>query len=421
MNLNLRVIIIPFLVILSINNQAQTAGCMDLNANNYSSSATVNNGSCVYATTNYTPTFITNLDVEMDESSALIAIDGHTWTLNDSGNPAAIFQLDTLNGNVLRTVYISNASNHDWEAMAQNNTHIFLGDFGNNGGSRQNLRILKISKSQLNITTNDSVQAEIIRFVYPEQTDFTAGNNNTNFDCEAFVFADDSLHLFTKNWINTQTSHYVIPADSGSYNARLSETFNVGGLVTDASIDIPSGHVVLLGYKNIGFNVYTCFSWLLSDYPGQQYFSGNKRKIEIGNALALGQTEGVHIYANNTGFISSESISNATLGINEPAKLHRFDLNPYFPKYAAPGLSIAEQTEEQPIIYPNPTSQSFTFKSRYNTDIKYVLYNTLGKAIMNGLIHFGDNTIHIDFLPKGSYFLQLENEKQNNTVAIIKN
>jgi len=421
MNLYLNASLFSVALLFSVSVPAQVNGCMDMNASNYSAAATVNDGSCTYPNTNYTPVFVTNLEVEMDESSALTAIDGHIWTLNDSGNPAVIFQLDTLNGDMLRTIYISNAPNHDWEAMAQNDTHIFLGDFGNNGGSRQNLRILKIAKSQLNITMNDSVQAEIIRFVYPEQMDFTPGNNNTNFDCEALIFADDSLHLFTKNWINTQTSHYVIPADSGSYNARLSETFNVGGLVTDASIDIPSGHIVLLGYKNIGFNVYTCISWLLSDYSGHQYFSGNKRKIEIGNALVLGQTEGVHIYANNTGFISSESISNATLGINEPAKLHRFDFNPYFPKYAEPGLSIPEKTESQPIIYPNPTNQSFTFKSAHDTDIKYTLYNTLGEAVIKGAMHFGDNTVNIDFLKKGSYYLQLGNEKQNNTIVIIKN
>jgi hypothetical protein len=421
MNVNLGILLLSFAFLFSASVRAQVSGCMDMNANNYSPSATLNDGSCVYATTNYSPILITNLVVEMDESSALIEIDGGIWTLNDSGNSAAIYQLDTLNGDVLRTVYISNAPNHDWEAMAQNNTHIFLGDFGNNSGARQNLRVLKISKSHLNITTNDSLQAEIIRFIYPEQTNFTGGNNNTDFDCEAFFFSNDSLHLFTKNWVNAQTSHYVIPADSGSYNARLAETFNVNGLITDASIDTTNGHIVLLGYKNIGLNVYLSFSWLLSDYAGTQYFSGNKRKIELGNALQLGQTEGIHLYADNTGFISAESIFSSSLGIDQPAKLHRFNFNPYFPRYTQPGLSIFEQKEEQQIVYPNPTNHFFTFKSPYDADIKYTLYNTLGEAVMNGLMYFGDNMLNIGFLKNGSYYLLLEDEKHNNTIVVIKN
>lgn len=402
-----------FLLFTGIYTQAQTPGCTDANASNYSPAATVNDGSCLYPASNYAPVLVSELVTELNESSALLRIGSTFWTLGDSGNPANLYELDSLTGQVLRTVYIANAPNTDWEALTQNDTHLFVGDFGNNTGARQNLRVLKISKAYL--VAGDTVTAGNIRFHYPEQTDFTPGNNNTDFDCEAFFFGGDSLHLFTKNWLSESTQHYTLPTDTGTHAAQLTETFDTDGLITDAATY--GTHSVLLGYKNIGFGVYTCFLWLLSDYTNNHYFTGNKRRIEIGNALQLGQTEGICLHNDHAGHISSESIVNGTLGINEPAKLHRFDMAAYFPAPIHMGLETASDVEYT--LYPNPASNTITLQVPINTASTFLLVNTQGQTIQQGTLQPGPNHIDISQLSTGTYFLY-PNQAFSKKISFLK-
>jgi hypothetical protein len=280
-----------------------------------------------YPTVRYKPNFITNLPGEINETSGLLFINGQLWTLNDSGNKPEIYQIDSTNGNVLRTIVISNAVNTDWESMAQDDSNVYIGDFGNNAGNRTNLRILKIAKNDITNPENDSVKADYIYFVYPDQTQFPTAVNKNNFDCEAFIFCNDSLHLFSKDWVDQQTRHYVIPAEPGRYKARLVEKFQADGLITDASINA-KGNIVLLGYKNTVARSYICFVWLLSGYKGSLFFSGRKHRLALGSALHLGQTEGIVLKNDNTGWISSESIQAGWF--SESAKMFRFNFNSLF-------------------------------------------------------------------------------------------
>lgn len=146
------------------------------------------------------PEFITKLPPRLNETSGLVFFDGNLWTINDSGNPPELFSIDTANGNILRALRISNADNKDWESLTQDDSSLYIGDFGNNYGNRTDLRILKISKADLLSPSADSVRADCINYSYPDQTRFAPGLNKNNFDCEAFIFYNDSLHLFSKNW-----------------------------------------------------------------------------------------------------------------------------------------------------------------------------------------------------------------------------
>jgi len=49
------------------------------------------------------------------ETSGLIFLDGRLITHNDSGDGAKLYEIDTLTGDVLRTVFIRNAPHRDWE------------------------------------------------------------------------------------------------------------------------------------------------------------------------------------------------------------------------------------------------------------------------------------------------------------------
>lgn len=271
----------------------------------------------------YSPSFLTNLSFSILETSGLAYVDGGLWTHNDSGNSNELFQFSNSDGGVLKTVTISNALNVDWEAMTQSGTHLFVGDFGNNSGNRTDLTILKVAKSQM--LAASEVIAEKITFTYEDQSDFSAAPNANNFDCEAFFFANDSLYLFSKNWLDNQAKVYVLPSSAGNYEADLKTTFDTQGLITGSSINSSTGDIVLLGYTNEQANSES-FVWLLSGYTGSNFFGAKKSRINLGSVLNLGQTEAVFLSNDNTGWITSESIQ--LLGL--PAKLYSFDFKNFF-------------------------------------------------------------------------------------------
>ncbi len=299
-------------------------GCTDPLASNYNANATLNDGSCVYNTTNYSMNLICNLSDTLLENSGLIREGDKLYTFNDSGSSHKLFELDT-NGNILRSIYISGATNIDWEALSSNSTHVFIGDFGNNNGNRQDLCVYRLQKSDLNL---DTVIAEKMVFFWSDQTQFTAQPNANNFDCEAFFAQEDSLVLFTKNWGDLKTKMYRLPVFwSDTLMAQLTDSFNVDGLITDACKYPNSNEVFLLGYKNNGNNFYTSFIWNLWDYPSNHCFSGHKRRIEIGNVLTVSQTEGIAMKSAHKGYVSAEKVVSI---ITIAPKLFEFDFSSYF-------------------------------------------------------------------------------------------
>ncbi|HMC98451.1 MAG TPA: hypothetical protein VKG92_12405, partial [Flavobacteriales bacterium] len=56
------------------------------------------------------PTVITPLNTSLNETSGLVVVNGEVWTQLDSGNPNALYRIDPANGQVLRTVTVTNAT-----------------------------------------------------------------------------------------------------------------------------------------------------------------------------------------------------------------------------------------------------------------------------------------------------------------------
>ncbi len=305
-------------------------GCTDPQATNYDVNASINDGSCIYPPTNYTLSLINNLSDVLQENSGLIRVGNLLYTFNDSGSGAVIYELDTL-GTVLRTIVISGATNVDWEAITSNSTHVFVGDVGNNNGNRHDLCLYRFLKSDL---TLDTIQAEKLAFYWSDQTQFTSLPNANNYDCEAIVADADSITLFSKNWEDLQTRRYRLPTFwTDTIAAQLMDSFNVDGLITDACTDTIAHRSYLLGYKNNGSNFYTSFVWCLWDYQNQDVFSGNRRRIEVGNVLNLAQTEGIALNASNKGYISSEKVASV---ITIAPKLFQFN----FSQFVEPTASV---------------------------------------------------------------------------------
>jgi hypothetical protein len=112
----------------------------------------------------------------------------------------------------------------------------------------------------------------------------------------------DSIYLFSKNWGNNNTKLYRLPKQAGDYVAEKICTYPINGLVTGADINNEFNEIILIGYKN---EIWIPFVFLLFDYQYNDFFSGNKRRIDL-PYITSAQTEGICYYKNKNVFISSE-------------------------------------------------------------------------------------------------------------------
>ncbi|MBV4359342.1 T9SS type A sorting domain-containing protein [Pinibacter aurantiacus] len=305
-------------LLLSFSKLHAQSGCTDAAANNYNASAKTNDGSCKYNDIMLTPSIKYAMDNTLRETSGLLWWDGKVWTFNDSGGLPAIYAIDSATGTITKTVTISNATNIDWEEITQDDQYIYIGDFGNNAsGNRKNLRIYKIAKADVQSST--SVTAQAINFSYSDQTDFTAtASNQTNYDCEAFVAYNDSLFLFSKDWVDFHSRLYSLPKTPGTYTARLKADILVDGLITGATILPSQKTIVLTGYST----VLVPFLYLLYDFSNNDFFAANKRKVQLNSAFT--QMEGIASISDTYFFVSNEFFQRSI--ITTPARLQSINL-----------------------------------------------------------------------------------------------
>lgn len=381
-------------------------GCTDPRATNYSPAATINDGSCQYATTSTTLVTKTPLASAVAESSGLQLTSQGLWTFNDSGNLPVLFKVDSTSGNVLQQVTISNFSNVDWEDIAADAQNLYVGDFGNNNGDRRDLKVLKVLKSAIGTAPTESVTAQAINFSYPDQTNFTPGTNNHNFDCEAFFYANDSLHLFTKNWADLRTRYYTIPAQPGTYVAHLKGSFNVNGLITAADLNAAGTGAGLLGYNA---TTGATFLWLLSDFRNGQFLQGNKRRIELPNALFIGQAEGLCFVDQYRVFLSNERLVSSIVTV--PQRLYALNTRPWL----APAVvtAVTEAQLSQFSIAPNPARQLVRVARTTSTtsgEVALKLQDLNGRTIATALLPATQMARDLDVsqVAAGMYVLTIE-------------
>lgn len=303
-------------------------GCTDPQANNFDSVAIYNDGTCAYSPTSQNLNFLyilSEANPNMSENSGIdIAEEGQIMNINDGGNPAAVIVTAAETGWLEATIELTGAENVDWEEIAVTDDKIFVGDFGNNSnGARVDQKIYCIDRDSLSDESWQTVTAMEIAFFFPEQGQaIPVDLDQTPWDCEAMFFKDDEIHIFTKDWQTYTTKHYTLPVEAGYHAAQLIEEFDCQGLITAA--DINDERIVLLGYTIIN----TVFMYVLWDYEPGLFFSGNKRRIELGFAVEHGQTEGIAFSSELGGYISSERFIFANI-INEPPQLLTFTIEDY--------------------------------------------------------------------------------------------
>lgn len=335
------------------------------------------------------------------ETSGLIFFNNRLITHNDSGDGPTLYEIDTISQAITRTITIDNATSVDWEDIDQDDTHIYIADIGNNNGSRQDLKIYKILKSDYISST--TVTAEIISFSYEDQTDFTSSPNNTNFDAEAMAIYQDNIVIFTKNWIDFQTNVYVIPKTVGTHTAQKVSNYDCQGLITGASIN--GEHFLLTGYNSMAVP----FLVFVNENrpPGLDFLGGGtvSRIQLIGNSfLEQGsQIEGVCPLTFDRWYISRE-FSTTTIGtmtLEFPQKLYEFSSFIFFL------LSRNDEELSQSVrIVPNPVHTIFSIVQRNNPQSieETVIYNSKGQEITLSKDHFD---INLEGFAAGIYFAKI--------------
>lgn len=335
-----------------------------------------------------------SLPAEIHESSGLLCLgNGRFLTHNDGGNANKIYFIDSL-GQLLHSTVITNMQNIDWEDIALSDDEmVYIGDIGNNGHNRRDLRIGMVSLKDL--LSEDSVSANFIHFVFSDQREFPPPASEQRFDCEAMAFFADSLYLITKNWTSPFTGLaylYSMAADTGNLVAVKRDSFNFGTFKEIAWItgmDIQHREMVLSG---------SAYVWVFSvnDYPR---FTTLKSKLE---AFPISQKEAICADADayyltdesTGGFGNLYSMSVKTSGI--------------IPAITRPLIKIGKDL----IVVEG----LIEFRS-------ITIFSAEGKTIYSGLIsHGGDiGAVHIPVMnfPPGVYYFSFEDLRGKRIIQTV--
>ena len=337
------------------------------------------------------------LENAIEETSGLIYFDGRTITHNDSGGGAILFEVNETNGQVTRQVAIANAANRDWVDIEQDESYIYIGDFGNNNGNRRDLRIFRISKSDY-LDGDDTATAEVIEFIYEDQTDFTSSNMNTNFDAEGLIAYEDFLYVFTKNWIDGRTNIYRLSKNPGSQTAIRVDDFNSEGLVTGATYNSISDRVILVGYSGI-----SPFLTQLSGFSNGKFSNGSILRTDLDVPAGISvQIEAIAFENGTRHLLTSESNFLGDAGLMD---------------ISLSTLSTENLDALATLIYPNPAREKLWIA--VEPPLKRIeIYDFSGKLVLEKKID--TDSVSLDELPKGSYLIRLYNESGVTVKKLIR-
>lgn len=311
---------------------------------------------------------VNQLPSEIEETSGLIFINGKLWTHNDSGGEPILYSIDTTTGAVIERKVIAGVTNNDWEDIAKDQTHLYIGNFG---AVSHNLQVLRIKIEDLENPNLDTIVPRIINFTYgtdgyPEEH-FSA--TATRFDCEAMIVKDDTIFLFSKNWIDHTTYLYALPNKANFFHTISPvDSLTLDYLVTGADYDYATNTVALCGYtyNTANLDAYPHFT-ILSNFEGNKFLRGTQTNKAISGLTNIGiQVEGITFRDSNRLWVSNEKATKGVITIQP--KLRELNIT---------GFPIIN--EGQPQAYPEEPMP---------IDINFMVSDSI--ALINQSITFND-------------------------------
>lgn len=237
---------------------------------------------------------------ELKEISGVVAVANNVFAITDKPK-ASFYKLDTK-GNLLQQVQIQNISATDVEAITADKNYLYIGDVGDNIGDRIERQIIKVAQADIGEHPNASVKAEVITFTFPQEVAVESKKMN-NYDCESVLSFKDSLYVFTKDREDNETRLYALPKQPGKYTARLIDSFNSKGLITDAAVNAANNEVALIGYHKGHKYPFILF---FTGFSGDDFLSGKHKRIDLADKEWDWQLEGITYGADDMLYFSCE-------------------------------------------------------------------------------------------------------------------
>lgn len=237
-----------------------------------------------------------DLPESLGEISGLELINDSTLiAFNDGGNKPKLYLLN-LKGKIIKTVEVLDVKNKDWEDIAVDGEHVYIGDIGNNGNKRKKLTIYKVKMED--IQNKKEVKAKEIKFSYGEQKSFPPIADSLFYDAEGMTFYNDSIWVFTKDRSDTPNGFsniYKIPITPGTYTVYKSNKAYTGkdGWMIDGvtAVDVYKDRFYILTYNR---------------YIVKKYANGKFTNVSSFEFPHLSQRESIVVLNKATIFVADE-------------------------------------------------------------------------------------------------------------------
>jgi len=322
------------------------------------------------------------------EISGMVRIQGKYWALNDGGNPAVLYQFDTINGNIIDSTKFSNASNIDWEELQANDSFVFIGDFGNNNGTRKDLRIFRFPIAHLGM---QNVTVDTLSFLYKNQKTFDT-DIFTIYDAEAMLASKDTIWLLSKSKADAKLRIYPLPAKPGNYSLKAIDSLDLNFWV--CGVSKLNHSILLVGYQ---YNITSGVLPWLATFDAD--FKSNLKQQPITLSLAK-QLESA-IYLNSTTYLLASEKSNG-----DEATVYAYK------KPNSTNKNIAINTIK---LFPNPSRKYIDISIGKKKNVELEITDSSGKWLKSIQLNAPNTRIDLHEFKSGIYYFQF-NEKDPNSV-----
>lgn len=162
--------------------------------------------------------------------------------------------------------------------------------------------------------------------------------------------------------------------------------------------ELVPNHLVVNVMDTLGNNI-----WQQSFYDGYFYKPSSVIFTKDGGLLVAGfrhdtiNTNDFKLFRENFLIKLGKKGEVQWTAINENGRLHDFEMR----------------------LYPNPTSDSFIIDYPFQQNLSFILYDPLGRIVVNKSELTSGSTIDVRHLPDGIYYYSVQNKNQNKTGKII--